>query len=134
MPPSCRRVPYGRAGADVSVDMDSSCNFVVVTASRGAGSVTIVITSATVAAEVVLIAANLKASNEVIISYDGDQNVSIIKQIIMVHELNYTPLYTPTFPHHVPLRIGGNRLCTPEYITHLGISRISKNAHYSELS
>ena len=52
----------------------------------------------------------------------------------MVRELNYIPLYTPTFHHHVPLRIGGNRLCTPEYITHLGISRISKNAHYSELS
>ena len=90
-------------GADVSVDMDSGCNSVVVTdltVSRGAVSVTVVTTSATVAAEVVLIAANLNqcqevflfASYEVIISYFDDQNVSIIKQIIMVRELNYTPL------------------------------------------
>ena len=125
--------------------MDSSCNSVVVTGltvSRGAGSVTVVTTAATVAAEVVVIAANLTqchevfsfASYEVIISYISDKNVSIIKQIIMVRELNCTPLYTPTFHHHVSLRIGGNRLCTPKYITHLGISRISSNAHYSELS
>ena len=49
-------------GADVSVDMDSGCNSVVVTGlavSRGAGSVTVVMTSATVATDVVLIAANL---------------------------------------------------------------------------
>ena len=49
-------------GADVSVDMDSGCNSAVVTGltvSRGAGSVTVVITSATVTVEVVLIAANL---------------------------------------------------------------------------
>ena len=113
--------------------MDSGCNSVVVTGltvSRGAGSVTDVITSATVAAEVVLIAANLNqchevfsfASYEVIISYVEDQNVSIIKQIIMVRELNYTSLYTPTFHHHVTLRIGGNRLCTPEYIIYLEIN------------
>ena len=125
--------------------MDSGCNSVIVTGltvSRGAGAVTVVTTSATVAAEVALIAANLNqchevfsfASYEVTISYVSDQYVSIIKQIIMVRELNYTPLYTPTFHHHVPLRIGGNRLCTPEYITHLGISRISKNGHDSELS
>ena len=125
--------------------MDSSCNSVVVTGltvSRGAGSVTVVTTSATVTVEVVLIAANLNqchevflfASYEVIISYFDDQNVSIIKQIIMVRELNYTPLYTPTFHHHVTLRIGGNRLYTPEYITYLEINRIGKNAHYSELS
>ena len=99
--------------ADVSVDIDSGCNSVVVTGltvSRGAGSVTVVITSAT-AAEVVVIAANLNqchdvflfASYEVIISYVGDQNVSILKQIIMVRELNYTPLYTPTFHHQYPL-------------------------------
>ena len=125
--------------------MDSGCNSVVVTGltvSRGAGSVTVVTTSATVTVEVVLIAANLNqchdvfllASYEVIISYVGDQNVSIIKQQIMVRDLNYTPLYTATFHHHVPLRIGGNRLCTPEYISYLEINRISKNAHYSELS
>ena len=49
-------------GADVSVNMGSGCNSVVVTGltvSRGAGSVTVVITSATVTVEVVLIAANL---------------------------------------------------------------------------
>ena len=43
------------------MDMDSGCNSVVVTGltvSHGAGSVTVVITSATVAAEVVVIAAN----------------------------------------------------------------------------
>ena len=131
-------------GADVSVDMDSGCNSVVVTGltvSRGAESVTVVITSAT-AAEVVLIAANLNqrhgvflfTSYEVIIWYVDDQNVSIIKQIIMARELNYTSLYTATFHHHVPLRIGGNRLCTPEYITYLELNRISKNAHNSELS
>ena len=131
-------------GADVSVDMDSGCNSAVVTGltvSRGAGSVTVVITSAT-AAEVVLIAANLNqrhgvflfASYSVFISYVDDQNVSIIKQIIMVRDLNYTPLYTPTFHHHVTLRVGGNRLCTPDYIYYLEINRISKNAHYSELS
>ena len=54
-------LPSGRAGADVSVDMDSGLNSVVVTGltvSRGAGSVTVVTTSATVAAEVELIAAN----------------------------------------------------------------------------
>ena len=131
-------------GADVSVDMDSGCNSVVViglTVSRGAGSVTVIITSATVA-EVVLIAANLNqchevfsfASYEVIISYVEDKNVSIIKQIIMVRDLNYTSLYTPTFHHHAPFRVGGNRLCTPEYIYNLEINRISKNAHYLELS
>ena len=84
--PSGRRVLYGRAGADVSVDMDSGCNSVVVTGltgSRGAGSVTVVTTSATVAAEVALIAANLNqchevflfAFYEVIISYIDDKNV-----------------------------------------------------------
>ena len=84
--------------------MDCGCNSVVVTGltvSRGAGSVTVVTTSATVAAEVALIAANLNqchevssfASYEVIISYVSDQNVSIIKQIILVRELNCTPLY-----------------------------------------
>ena len=125
--------------------MDSGCNSVVVTSltvSRGAGPVTVVITSETVAAEVVLIAANLNqrhgvflfASYQVIISYVDNQNMSIIKQIIMVRDLNYTPLYTPTCHHHVPLRIGGNRLCTPEYIYYLEINRISKNAHFSELS
>ena len=106
-------------GADVSVDV-----------------------SATVTVEVVLIAANLNqchevflfASYEVIISYFDDQNVSIIKHIIMVRELNYTSLYTPTFHHHVTLRVGGNRLCTPDYIYYLEINIISKNAHYSELS
>ena len=48
--------------------MDMGCNSVVViglTVSRGAGSVTVVITSATVAAEVVLIAANLNQCQEV---------------------------------------------------------------------
>ena len=43
------------------MDMDSGCNSVVVTGltvSRGARSVTVVTTSATVTAEVVLIAAN----------------------------------------------------------------------------
>ena len=125
--------------------MDFGCNSVVVTGltvSRGAGSVTVVTTSATVTVEVVLIAANLNrchevfsfASYEIIISYFDEKNVSIIKQIIMVRELNYTPLYTPTFHHHVNLRVGGNRLCTPEYITYLELNRISKNAHYSELS
>ena len=82
--------------------MDSGCNCVVltgITVSRGAGSVTNVITSTTVTAEVDLIAANLNlchkvflfASYEVIISYVDDLNVSIIKQIIMVRELKYTP-------------------------------------------
>ena len=55
-------------GADVWVDMDSGRNSVVVTGltvSRGAGSVTVVITSASVAAEVVLIAANLNQCHEV---------------------------------------------------------------------
>ena len=55
-------------GADVSVDMDSSCNSVVVTGltvSRGAESVTVVTTAATVAAEVVVIAANLTQCHEV---------------------------------------------------------------------
>ena len=60
--------------------------------------------------------------------------MSIIKQIIMARELNYTPLYTAIFHHRVPLTIGGNRLCTPEYFTYLELNRISKNAHYSELS
>ena len=94
--------------------MDSGCNSVVVTGltvSRGAGSVTVVTTSATVTVEVVLIAANLNqchevflfASYEVIISYFDDQNVSIIKQQLMVRELNYTPLYTPTCHHQYPL-------------------------------
>ena len=123
--------------------MDSGCNSVVVTGltvSRGAGSVTVVTTSATVAAEVVLIAANLNQCHEVFLfaSYEVMikmcQNVSIIKQIIMVREWNYSPLYTQTCHHHVPLRIGGNRLCTPEYIAYLELNRISKNAHYSEFS
>ena len=71
------------------MDMDSGCNSVVVTGltvSRGAGSVTVVTTSATVTAEVVLVAANLNqchevllfASYEVSISYVEDQNVSVI--------------------------------------------------------
>ena len=102
--------------------MNSVCNSVVVTGltvSRGAGSVTVVATSTTVAAEVVLIAANLNqchevfsfASYEVTISYVGDQNVSIIKQIIMVRELNYTPLYTPTSQHHVGYLLGSEAIC-----------------------
>ena len=91
------------------------------TVSRGAGSVTVVTTSATVAAEVVVIAVNLNQCHEVFSS-------------LLMKLLYRTPLYTPTFHHHVPHRNGSNRLCTPEYITHLGISRISKNAHYSELS
>ena len=51
------------------MDMDSGCNSVVVTdltVSRGAGSVTVVTTSATVAAEVVLIAAKLYQCHEVL--------------------------------------------------------------------
>ena len=50
------------------MDMDSGFNSLVVTGltvSRGAGSVTVVTTLATVAAEVVLIAANLNQCHEV---------------------------------------------------------------------
>ena len=83
--------------------MDSGCNSVVVTGltvSRGAGSVTVVITSTTVAAEVELIAANLNQCHEVflfascniIMSYVDDQYAltTQIIIIILIRELNYT--------------------------------------------